>query len=188
MVKPQKSFIFSLFFAALSTSLFAATPKVSEVPLKMMRKLDMLSGEWQLSGRMTMNAGKTWSEIAPNRIEISSQHRGMLLTEQPVKLSNTAFNMLSFLTYDQYRKVYRKAAIDDTWGIMDLYEGKIVDNQLVLTNLKSQTFFPIGNDTWRAFRITMELKADKRKMVIEASDDRGQSWQPNFEMTYRKIG
>ena len=72
-------------------------------------------------------------------------------------------------------------------ALWDLYEGTLSDNKLVFTNLKSGTFFPVGDNVWRAFRLTMELTAPKRQMVIEKSDDGGQSWQPAFIAQYERV-
>ena len=79
------------------------------------------------------------------------------------------------------------AAIDDHWGLMDVYEGQIEGDALVLTNLKAGTFFPIGPDAWRAFRITLELKPEERLMIVDKSDDGEKNWQPNFEISYTEV-
>ncbi len=150
-------------------------------------------GEVQLRGSITQgdgvykskDGGKTWQPTPPQIVQISPGHKGMMLEEKPMDLSTPGFHMHSFITYDQYRKVYRKAAIDDVWGIMDIYEGNLKDGNLVLTNLKSKTYFPISEKVWRGFRLNIELKSPSRTMLIEKTDDDGKSWQPAFKVEYQ---
>jgi hypothetical protein len=84
--------------------------------------------------------------------------------------------------------VYRKAALDDVWGILDLYQGTIEDGKLVIDNLDAGTFFPIDENTWRGFRLTMELKTERRWMWIDKTDDNGKTWQPAFKSEYVRAG
>ncbi|UTW54665.1 DUF1579 family protein [Kordiimonas sp. SCSIO 12610] len=181
-----------VFFAVMSKPVFAfedsaVRPAISEKPYTMMQKLNSLAGQWQMETKVSMDGGKTWTSAPKNRVTIQYDHKDMVISEKPVKAANGGFNMLSFITYDQYRDVYRKAAIDDVWGIMDIYEGKIHGDKLVMTNLKSQTLFPLEDGKWRGFRLTLELKSDLRQMTVESTDDNGESWSPNFVITYTKV-
>ena len=147
-------------------------PAVSRVPLAKMQALEMLAGQWQMTVYVTEDGGKTWTPTPP----------------QDVALDSPGFHMHTFITYDQYRKVYRKAALDDVWGIFDLYQGEIEGDKLVIDNLDAGTFFPIDENTWRGFRLTMELKPDRRWMWIDKTDDNGETWQPAFKSEYVKTG
>ncbi|GHF19396.1 hypothetical protein GCM10017044_12510 [Kordiimonas sediminis] len=162
-------------------------PAVSEKPYAMMQQLAPLLGSWSMVTSFSQDGGKTWQQSPPVEVEVKLSHKGMLLSEEPKVPSETEFNMRSFISYDQYRNVYRNASVDDVWGIMDLYEGTIEDGKLVMTNLKSGTFFPISETAWRAFRLTFDLTAGKRQLHIEASDDGGKTWAPSFEVTYTAI-
>ncbi|GLX78021.1 hypothetical protein tinsulaeT_13610 [Thalassotalea insulae] len=181
--------ILSLITFMFSFELIAESnlPKVSEKPLAMMQKLSILSGKWLARTDITEDNGKSWQQGKPKLVEFSFKQRGMLLEEMPIDIDKQGFHMQTYISYDQYRDVFRKAAIDDVWGIMDLYQGKIIDNQLVLDNLDAETFFPIGPNTWRGFRLTLELKANNRWLYIDKTDDKGSSWQPAFRVYYQKI-
>lgn len=163
-------------------------PEVSRVPLQEMAKLKLLSGKWNMVVEASFDEGKTWQTTPPATVTLDYRHKNMMLAEIPDDLSTPGFHMESYITYDQYRKVFRKAAVDDVWGIMDLYEGKFNGEELVMTNLKSGTLFPVGEGKWRAFRLTIELASPKRLITIEKSDDNGKSWQPAFKAHYEKIG
>ena len=163
---------------------------VSKPPLEAMQRLAPLEGEWDMTVFFSPDDGDTWNEAPSQLVTVSFDHKGFLLDEVPADLSVPGFHMRTFLTYDQYRNVYRKAALDDVWGILDLYEGVIEDDQLILTNLKAGTFFPLPDGKWRGFRLTVELKSSHRWVWIEKTDDEGASWQPAFKVEYvrRKRG
>ncbi|MEE4192797.1 MAG: hypothetical protein V2I66_14545 [Halieaceae bacterium] len=149
-----------------------------------MDRLKVLEGEYRLVVHVTNDDGATWQQGPAQKVEIRLRHNGLLLEELPVELAEQGFHMNTYLTFDQYRSVFRKAAIDDVWGVMDIYQGKIADGTLVLTNLESGTLFPVGPDTWRGFRLSLPLVSGERTMLIEKTDDLGKSWQPAFKSVY----
>ena len=159
-------------------------PAVSREPLGKMQDLAMLSGDWSVTIYMSDDDGETWKAAGTEPVSISFAHKGFMLEEIPGDLTTPGFHMRTMITYDQYRDVYRKAALDDVWGIFDLYEGNVVENKLVLDNLKSGTFFPVDETTWRGFRLTIDLQAGDRKMLVESTDDNGETWQARFKMHY----
>ncbi len=149
-----------------------------------MQRLKVLEGDYSLVVHLSNDGGKTWQAGPAQKVQLRLRHNDLLLEELPVELAEQGFHMNTYLTFDQYRSVFRKAAIDDVWGVMDIYQGNIVDDTLVLTNLESGTLFPVGADTWRGFRLSVPLIAGERTMLIEKTDDYGQSWQPAFKSVY----
>jgi hypothetical protein len=175
-----------LFVLLYTFSISQTTPEASKVPLHFMSKLKDMSGKWKLTMKTTTD-GKTWTQVSSIEVNVKPRLKGLMLAEVPVVFDEKGFNLETFITYDQYRNVYRKSVIDDTWGIMDIYEGQIENGKLVLTNLNSKTFFPLGNGVWRGFRLTIDISGDTREMHIDKTDDYGKTWQPNFVSVYRKI-
>jgi hypothetical protein len=151
---------------------------------RQMQRLEVLQGDYSLVVHVSNDDGRTWQEGPAQKVRLRLRHNGLLLEELPVELAEQGFHMNTYLSFDQYRSVYRKAAIDDVWGVMDIYQGNIVDDTLVLTNLESGTLFPVDRETWRGFRLSVPLKAGERTMLIEKTDDFGQSWQPAFKSVY----
>ena len=177
-----------LIAACLINSTLSAEPaQVSKIPQEKMQALAVLTGQWAMAVSITEDDGKTWQTTPAQAVDIRLSHKGMLLEEVPQDLSSPGFHMHSLISYDQYRKVYRKAATDDVWGIMDMYEGNIEDEKLVLTNLKSKTYFPISENIWRGFRLTLELKPNHRTLWIEKTDDDGKTWQAAFKADYTAL-
>lgn len=163
-----------------------AVPEVSRAPLEAMQRLAVLVGEWDMIVFTTADGGESWDSSPAQIVTLEFEHKGFMLEEIPTQLDSPGFHMRTYLTYDQYRNVYRKAALDDVWGILDLYEGTLEDGKLVLTNLASGTFFPLDDGRWRGFRLTLELKDDRRWMWVDKTDDHGVSWQPAFKVEYKK--
>lgn len=186
----MKKLLLALIFLspwAMSAAAQDAVPEPSKEPLAAMERLAGMLGTWQMVTDYSPDNGKTWQKSPPARAELKLRQKGMMLVETPLDTDQPGFHLESIFGYDQYRDVYRLVAIDDYWGIVDLYEGTIDGNRLVVTNLKSGTFFPIDENTSRAFRIAIDLTGDTRQMVIHKSDDGGKTWQPNFTITYTKI-
>ena len=162
-------------------------PSVSKKPLEMMSKLSGLVGLWQMQTLYSPDGGAHWQDMGTVPVEIGYEQKQLMLHERPVQANTASFNMTSFITYDQYRKVYRKAAIDDVWGVMDLYTGSIENDRLVLTNLELGTLFPEPDGRLRGFKLSLELSGDQRVMMIDATLDNGESWQPSFKVIYTKL-
>ena len=184
--RPQLKSVVALFvlLPCLVLAQEGQVPPVSVVPLDKMAALEVLAGRWTMTVYSTEDDGENWTPAPSQAVDIQYRHKNFLLEETPSDLESPGFHMHTFLTYDQYRGVYRKAALDDIWGILDLYEGDIDDGWLILDNLKSATFFPVGENQWRGFRLRMELKSKQRWMWIDKTDDNGQSWQPAFKAEY----
>ena len=97
-----------------------SVPAQSKAPLAAIKALDNLTGKWRLVVDMTFDNGKTWQSSPPTIVSIETRHKGLMIAEYPQDLTSPGFHMETYITYDQYRNVYRKAAIDDVWGIMGL--------------------------------------------------------------------
>lgn len=162
-------------------------PEVSKAPLQAMQALASWEGKWMVQMRYSPDNGATWQDLPPAEHEFKFREKGLILSEAPLEVNPTTFQSATYYSYDQYRQTYRVAVMDDTWGIIDIYEGNITDNKLVLTNLKSGTFFPIGNGVWRGFKLMIDLTGDtQRSFIIHKTDDGGKTWQPNFKVSYKK--
>lgn len=186
-------------FSAIIVSVCLAVPSTAttledtkrrasaQLPFEMMQKLAPMLGRWQLDTEISNDAGKTWKQMSSQYVNVVYRRKDLLLAELPEDADGPGFKVESYLTYDQYEKTYRKAAIGDGWGIMDIYEGGIENEEITLSNLESGTLFPLGENVYRGFRLIMEIKRPMRTMLIEKTDDGGETWQANFRLTYHLI-
>lgn len=178
--------LLALLAAPIITAQQGTRPRASEKPYAMMDKLAVLEGNWTMVTEITEDGGQTWQAMPASTVTLTRRHKGMILAEIPTDITKPGFHMETYIAYDQYRNQYRKAAIDDVWGIMDIYEGKPDGDVIIFNNLKSGTTFPIENGVWRHFRLTMEIKSPRRVLYVEKSDNDGESWEPAFRSTYTK--
>jgi hypothetical protein len=185
LIKPCAIWVLSLSFSLLAN---AQNSDPGAAARSNMQQLKVLEGDYILTVQMSQDGGKTWQDGEPHKVSIRLRHKDLLLEELPIKPGKQGFHMNTYLTFDQYRSVFRKAAIDDVWGVMDIYHGNILNDTLVLTNLQSGTLFPVAEGVWRGFRLSVPLTAGKRIMLIEKSDDHGQTWQPAFRSVYTPVG
>lgn len=185
----MKKLIIGILLTAMSFSTHAQenVPEPSKAPFAAMQKLAPMAGTWSMIMEYSPDDGANWQKAPASEVTYSYQMKNLILGEVPSDDAASTFQTASFYSYDQYRKTYRIAVLDDTWGIMDIYEGNIEDGFLVATNLKAGTTFPIDEKISRAFRLKIEFSnQSERKMIIDKSDDGGKSWQPNFKLTYTK--
>ncbi len=175
------------FAASLS---FAADdiPETAAEPYAAMRLLDPLLGDWTITTEVMTQEGE-WRRQSVAHASVASSMNGLLLTEaeverEPTEATNPALKL--DITYDQYRDLYRAAAIDDGWGIMDIYEGNIEEGSLVLTNIRAGTSFPLGDGRELVFRLSLPLEGDTRIMTVDMSDNKGELWRPFYKLTYQR--
>lgn len=167
-----------LLFILFSTTTFAQQ-EVERVPLEKMAKLEHLLGHWKTTNFAWEDNG--WKQIATSNVHYFKKLKGKLIAEE---ISNVmpqdSFIVETFLSYDQYRNTYRLAAIDDIYGLMDIYEGDFIDDKtLQVTNLRAGTNFPTSDGGEMYFRLTFnEINNNTRNFLVERSSDNGQTWQP----------
>ena len=159
-------------------------PQTAVVPHEAMRALDGLLGEW-ISVSQIANGDGTWTTLVKDRVEFRLKLRDLVVSERVIEhLEGTGTIIHTDFSYDQYREVYRLMAVDDTWGLMDIYEGDIMDGALQVTNLRSGTASKLDDGRDLHFRLTIPLSGDERLMTIDRSVDEGLSWVPFFRVTY----
>lgn len=156
-------------------------------------KMSVLSsfiGEWDVS-QFTYTANEKWEKSSTSRIDFKSSLSAMVISgETRDMMPSNAMNLQLTFTYDQFRKTYRLSVIDSLYGLMDIYEGNMnVGDDLVLTNLNSDTNFPVENGVMH-FRFTFkDDDADKKSFSIEQTSTRGEKWGPmlNYIMTKNDV-
>ena len=183
----------SWFFLVASACLAAAgasaadnLPETAQAPYDAMRELEGLKGAWTVSTEYVDQNGER-SMLSKDVVVAEESLRGLMLTEKhKERLEGQGFMLETDYSYDQYRNVYRLAATDDTWGVMDIYEGRVENGVLQATNLRSGTYFPTADGGKMHVRLTIPTKGDRRVMEVDHSLDEGESWRPLYRVTYER--
>lgn len=182
-------------FAAAVAWLLIAAPSYADAPLETariptaaMQHLDDMRGDWKTTVKIMSESGE-WQTQSVNRVRITAHLNGLLLTENELERlegDHTSARLKTDYTFDQYRDVYRISAIDSGWGIMDVYEGALENGELVLTNLRADTNFPLDDGGALHFQLRIPVAGDERVMQIHMSTDRGANWRPFFRVEYSR--
>lgn len=164
-----------------------AQQSVSAAPAAALQALSPLLGEWRVTLYRLGEAGE-WVEESADDVFFEPSLNGLLLTERMLqRISGEGFELKTDYMFDQYRDVYRLAVADDTFGLMDIYEGQLEDGALIVTNLKSGTGFPLDAETMMNFRLTIPVASGNRQMTIDQSTDAGATWRPFYRADYARI-
>ncbi|GJL96567.1 MAG: hypothetical protein DHS20C06_03840 [Hyphobacterium sp.] len=144
-------------------------------------------GHWTVTGRRLDPDG--WTDIAPQMAEIENVYGGRAYVETTqIDYGSNQSGLQTTLTWDGFREVYRISALDEGFGLLDVYEGRLdSDGRLVATNLRSDTYFEFGEDTRLHFQLRWTFVSDDQFMFdVLMTTDGGASWTPYFELEYRR--
>lgn len=175
----MKKILLVLSFIFYSPFIAAQNSDIEKVPLEKMAMLDSIIGNWHTVQYAYEN--NTWKQIATSKAIYSKKLKGKMIAEEIHDLEpDNVFIVETFISYDQYRNLYRIAAIDDTFGLMDIYEGDFISpDKFQVTNLRAGTNFPTEDGGEMYFRLTFtEIDNDTREFLVERSIDNGMSWSP----------
>jgi len=173
---------------AVAVILLASSPAALAAP-EAMQALAFLEGEWdaryyQYNG--TGDAVYTGENVTRYEITLG----GQLIEETMTILgAEMDFPMRTFLSWDSEKSVYRMAAVDQPGGMMDLYEGRLVDGVLTMTNLEHRTFYRNAEGQPMAFRLTWRFpsaRPDRYEFGAEISLDLGETWQPMSRVEFTR--
>ncbi len=155
------------------------TPAPGAEARQEMSRLAYLAGSWVARIEIMQQDG-TWEVAGEERVEIRYLLDGLALREEPAEHPVNPFRLEATLQYDQNRDVYRLAAMDDTWGNMDIYEGGWNgEGALVLTNLRAGTRFENPDGTSLSFRLTTRIDGPNANVFqVDMTADHGETWRP----------
>ncbi|WP_394693405.1 DUF1579 family protein [Hyphobacterium sp.] len=149
--------------------------------------LDNHEGDWTVSGRMMTPDG--WVETSDQPATIESLYDGRAYIERStVDFGSEVSGLTTLISWDVFREVYRVAAVDESYGLLDVYEGHLDDvGRLSVTNLRADTYFPAGPTGEMHFRLSWTfVDEDRFVFEVDLTTDRGETWSPYFELTYNR--
>ena len=161
-----------------ATLLLLMTGAASRAESEAMQALAFLDGTWTATYHAYAEDGTT-TEVGQNESVYSRSLNGQLIEESHTVLgTGPAFPMRSFYSWDGRKGVYRLAAVDENGGMMDIYEGSLTDNTLVMDNLAHETFYALEDGREMAFRLNWTFVSDDEvDLRVEMSLDQGETWR-----------
>jgi len=171
----------------LSTAFaLASDPDPYEVAAKQnadaLAKLDYMKGAWEATTTYLDPEAKEWKVLPPEpgtdpTVRVTDDDRVSALSISiPGK---TAY--YGTLSYDVFQGTYRIAFIDDTVGLLDIFEGGFEGSKLTLTNLSAGTFFLQGDQKMFS-RLQLLPQGDGWVLTADLTADQGKTWQPAFKL------
>ena len=174
--------------ASLLALLFAMAANALAAPPTEMERLAAFQGLYRIEGVRHEPEGPV--PLTPSEGRAEFILNGMMLQETAqVDMGDAMVTLQTYFSFDSYRQVYRIAAMDDTFGLMDIYEGRFTaDGVLVATNLRADTYFPLEGGQRLHFQLRYDFSKDVKTFDVLMTTDGGATWSPYFEMTYTPVG
>ncbi|MBI1392701.1 MAG: DUF1579 domain-containing protein [Alphaproteobacteria bacterium] len=162
-------------------------PETARAPFAAVAQLDGMLGAWRVTSEMAGPEGE-WTNRTVYRQSFANGLRGLVLSEvHEATLEGDGFALKTDFSFDQYKNVYRLAVLDDTFGLMDIYEGNIEEGVLIVTNLRADTSFPLGDGRKMNFRLRIPVAGNRREMFVDQSVDGGETWAKFYRVVYERI-
>ena len=148
-------------------------------------ELNGMVGVWDVVTSISVNG--EWVKGPSTRAAIVRDVGGRMLIERGVyEAGGRRFEPVNVYSFDPFREVFRVASLDDTMGLMDIYEGALVDGCLRLSNDRTGTWFRRPDGEERKFRLRHCLSFDAMTLEIEESPPAEDSWQPFMRIAYER--
>ena len=184
----MKKIILLISILLFNTVITVASNDPSVKPREALSKLNGILGEWSITTYYYNPKEQAFQEQAKSTLTASSILKGLGIREQRVSVDDgAALGIDVTYGYDQYRDLYRFVILDDGWGVVDFYEGNIIGDQLIATNVGKNTDFPLANGGKLEFRFNIDLSGDERSVLIEMTADEGKTWSPLYRHDYERI-
>ena len=152
-------------------------------------KLRMMVGSWDFELEISHDTGRSWRVIPPTVATVSSIMDDKIIHEEfsgEFDSTRVTSNRANF-AFDRLNKVYRVCIADDDEGFLDVYQGNIVDNTLVVEDVTSGTLWPAADGRNYGFQIAWGLEpGDVRSYGVKITVDDGATWYSYIRGTYTR--
>ena len=167
----------------------AGIPAPNAEALAEMSRLAPTAGEWQ-ARILERDEQGAWREIGTERQSIHYLLNDLALREAAPERAVQGWRLESTIQYDHELDVFRLAAIDDTWGRMDIYEGEwTAPGVLQLDNVETGHGYTAGPDQTVFFRLTTTIiDTNHNEFQVDMTTDHGESWIPYHRAERVRVG
>jgi hypothetical protein len=142
-------------------------------PAEMVR-LQPLIGEWRVA--LSTSSGKSITGARPFTISQELGGTTVVMRGAYPGGSGPEISILVLLCYDRFNHRYRMAVADDYSAQLDIYEGTLEENRLVLDNLRANTFIPDEAGKPQHVQAQFTLEKDHFTIATRGTVDGGRTW------------
>ncbi len=145
-----------------------------------------LIGDWKV---LTYEPDSTGAWMAPTigNAKISSILDGTFIKEEVIYSLNNGntLTMYNILGVDPRNGKARYMALDKEYGTMDVYEGTLDSEKIMVSNLLSDEGF-ISDGQSLHFRLTFsKVRGGNHQLLVEYTNDYGKNWHPFSKNVYQ---
>ncbi|HEX4533416.1 MAG TPA: hypothetical protein VH000_04225 [Rhizomicrobium sp.] len=176
MTRKQTAYLLTLCFllASVNAANAAAPPPPAGCKAPQSRQLDFWVGKWNIYPKATPD-----KQTATSVVE--SLYEGCAIRENWKPLAGSGGGSLS--TYDANEKSWRQFWTDAYGGVAE-FSGGWNGTSMVITGT-----WPMPQHPTQMTRMGYTPLPDGSvEQAGETSDDNGKTWQPGFDLIYRKVG
>ncbi len=147
----------------------------------------------RLAGRFSVRVESFMPEAPPLETkavsEIRSDFHDASLTEDVafVVLPGFHLRVRRSFSYDRFREIFRVAYFDNSTSHLDILEGVIEGDRLVVSNVATDTGWKYFDQPRYARQSFYEMTEDGFKLDVELSADGGKTWALERRLTYTRI-
>lgn len=150
-----------------------------------MEALFGMVGEFEVTQELRMRPDAPWTP-SETRSHIKSFDGAGMIEE---RIQSTVLGMEATLvrlwSYDRFSKVYRAVQYDDLTHRMSLFEGEMNDGVLEVSNIKSDTPWPLYGQQFHLKLRFERLEDQEFRITTFLSSDQGENWMEYLRQTYR---
>ena len=152
-----------------------------------MEQLAQMIGTWTVVSGILVNG--VLQEGPPTQAVIEPMLGGKMLIERGAyEAAGRRFEPVNIYSFDPFRERYRVASLDDTEGLMDVYEGARRDGCLRITNTDSGTWFRRPDGSEVHFMVAYCFEPDRILVEIDEADVGTDDWAPFMTIRYQRAG
>ncbi len=161
-------------------------PQIERAPG--LARVQALLGEWEVE--FVSPAGPSDSFVPLRTTSRIVPVLGGRFLQESIRLptpQGPPIELIGLLGFDQYRRVYRFAWLDDTFGLLDVHEGERQGDSLIVDNVRARTTLRFGEQEVFGKMIWSELGLEGFVVASLASLDEGRTWFVQARGRYRRV-
>jgi hypothetical protein len=166
----------------------AVNAQTTRDPIRVDRLAAKMVGSWHVLAADVDQAGTIHEASEESMATIVPLFEGVALQEDvKIRAPGSGHDLLVTYSWEPTINKYRVAILDRAYGILDIYEGDLEGNTLLVDNLATATRFETASGARMAFRLRWEFLSESSfRQTIELTRDEGANWAPFMRNSYRR--